>query len=153
MGRVEKDCAGSFVDGQDRTHQALLVGGPGAQREREQQTRRGQTGCAFAEVFLVELQRRSAVEFVQHVADAARHATFWAEDVPAVLATVADANRIAAEADGTDQTGCGVAMQKVPGRTESATVTRQSASDQHARRQDVVEAANQHAAVDQQAIG
>ena len=34
------------------------------------------------------------------------------------------AQAIAAEADGTDQTGCGVAMQKVPGRTESTTVTR-----------------------------
>ena len=51
-----------FVDGEDRAHQALLVGGVGAERERKEHAGRGQATRQLAEVFLVQLEGRAAVD-------------------------------------------------------------------------------------------
>ena len=63
-------------------------------------------GVFLAEIALVEIERRLAVELEQHVALGAGDAAARAELVPAAGAAVADADRSAVEADGGDACRC-----------------------------------------------
>ena len=122
--------------------------------EREEQAGRGEAACFFfAEVALVEIKRRFAVEFEEHIADGARDAPARTELVPTAGAAVSDADGGAIEADrgdkmiarrtiGTDQRG-----EKI------RTVTRETAGKRNLVTDDRRNSGDQLAAVDVKAIG
>jgi hypothetical protein len=107
------------VDGQHGANH-LLIGLSGiADQQREEQGGAGQTpSVVCAEIPFIEIKRGLAVELVEHIAGRTADAAARAEFVSAASAAVANAHRIAVEADRGDLAALGRTIRADQGLLE-----------------------------------
>ena len=141
------------VDGEQGADEELVVLGRGAHGEREEQARRGEVRGLVAEVLFVEGERGLSIEREQDVALGAGDDALGAELVPAALGAVADRDVVAVEADRGDEAALDDGAAADPGALEARAVAGEAARDDDRGREHGVEAGDELAAVDPEALG
>jgi hypothetical protein len=141
-----------LVDREHGAHDGGLRAALLAYGQRESERGRGQSGSEVAEVFLVERERRFAVELVEHVAGRPGHLALRTERVPAALRAGADLER-AAKGDRDHVAGSRLAIDQHPRPGEAVAVGRQAADDGRVPGKRIVQSADEFGAVDRQSLG
>ncbi len=120
--------------------------------KREAQCGSRQAGGEFAQVILVERERRLAVEFVEDVAGGSRDAALGAESVPAALRARADLER-AAEGHGDDMAERPACLRPAPRSARTGRRRQRDRPRWSCPRQRVLQPADEVGAVDRQSFG
>ena len=141
-----------FANAEDGPHQRFVAAVLAPHREREQQGRPGQALRTLAQVGLVQVERRLAVELVQHIAAGAGDAPLRSEVRPSGVATVAHPQAVAVQTDGADAVLLGHPVVEHPGAAEAVTVACQTPCDHDPFRQAAGQASHQGCAIHAQAI-
>src|SRR6202789_2957298 len=106
----------------------------------------------FAQVLLIESERRAAIQLEQDIAFGARHQPFRAEGVPTAQRTEANFEPASVQADGSNGAFLRNAIPEYQGFAEARAIPGQTAGHGHALGQVFSQAANQVAAIDAQAV-
>src|ERR1700722_14833550 len=140
-----------FVNRQYGAHQR---GCPRARphAQGKQQAGGGQTLGMFAQVLLIESERRAAVQLKEDIAFGARHQPLGTEGVPTTQRTEANLEPASVQADGSNGAFLRNAIPEYQCFAKARAITRQTARHGDTVGQVFSQAANQVAAVDAQAV-